>query len=155
MSAARNNIATINENDNGDDKNLTTTTNGNTPKHHNITITVADSINDNDDNIKTSTHHYERRHKLTEIDQHHDNNNKPKTRAVATATDLAGTSTPQVHARAKPDGQDVERRPVHQVKVEVILKLRCIQNLMPTYGRWVPWVMFLVGLGWVRGTRGS
>lgn len=42
------------------------------------------------------------------------------------STYLAGTGAPQVHTGAQPHTEHVERRPVHQVQVEVILQLRCI-----------------------------
>lgn len=38
-------------------------------------------------------------------------------------TNLASAGTPKVDARAQADGQDVERRPVDQVQVEVVLEL--------------------------------
>lgn len=42
---------------------------------------------------------------------------------------LAGASTPQIHATAQTDAEDVLRGPVHQVQIEVVLQLRSIQNL--------------------------
>lgn len=48
----------------------------------------------------------------------------------APPTNLAGASTPEVHAGAQADRQDIERGPVNQVQVEVVLELGRIQHLM-------------------------
>jgi hypothetical protein len=44
-------------------------------------------------------------------------------------TYLTCTGTPQIYATAESHGQHVLRRPIHQVEVEVVLKLGCIENL--------------------------
>lgn len=46
-----------------------------------------------------------------------------------TPTHLAGAGTPQVDAGPQAHAQQVSRRPVHQVEVEVILQLWGIQDL--------------------------
>lgn len=44
-------------------------------------------------------------------------------------THLAGAGTPQVDAGAQAHAQHVQRGPVHQVQVEVILQLGGVQHL--------------------------
>lgn len=45
-----------------------------------------------------------------------------------THTYLACAGTPQVDTRAKSHAEDVQRRPVHEVEVEVVLKLWSVQH---------------------------
>lgn len=55
---------------------------------------------------------------------------------------LAGARTPQVHAGAQPHAEHVEGGPVHQVEVEVVLKLWRVQHLEGNLGdlaRGLPW----------------
>lgn len=42
--------------------------------------------------------------------------------------DLTGAGAPQVDAGSQPHAQQVPRRPVHQVEVEVVLQLRGVQH---------------------------
>ena len=42
---------------------------------------------------------------------------------------LARAGAPEINARPQTNGQHVERRPVHEIEVEVVLELRCIQYL--------------------------
>lgn len=55
---------------------------------------------------------------------------------------LASARTPQVHAGAQPHAEHIEGGPVHQVEVEVVLKLGRIQHLERNLGdlaRGLPW----------------
>lgn len=44
-------------------------------------------------------------------------------------TYLAGARTPQIDAAAEPHGEDVLRRPVHEVEIEVVLELGRVEDL--------------------------
>lgn len=44
-------------------------------------------------------------------------------------TYLAGARTPQIDAAAEAHGEDVLRRPVHEVEIEVVLELGRVEHL--------------------------
>lgn len=55
---------------------------------------------------------------------------------------LAGACAPQVNTRAQPHTEHIESRPVHQVKIKVILQLWSIQDFKGNLGdlaSWLPW----------------
>lgn len=57
-----------------------------------------------------------------------------KAAAGAAAPHLAGAGAPQVDAGAQPHAEHVQRRPVHQVEVEVVLELWSVQNFERNFG---------------------
>lgn len=62
--------------------------------------------------------------------------------AQAAAPYLARAGAPQVDAGAQPHAEHVQRRPVHQVEVEVVLELWSIQNFERNFGYFAcgfPW----------------
>lgn len=50
-------------------------------------------------------------------------------RCAPAGAHLAGAGAPQVHAGPQPHAEHVERRPVHQVQIEIILQLGRVQDL--------------------------
>lgn len=61
---------------------------------------------------------------------------------MAAITYLAGAGAPQVDTGAQSHTQHVQRRPVHQVEVEIVLELRSIQDFERNFGYFAcgfPW----------------
>lgn len=54
---------------------------------------------------------------------------KPSRTQTNPAAHLAGAGTPQVDAGSQAHTEQVPRRPVYQVEVEVVLQLRSVQHL--------------------------